>query len=40
MMEGLREMGLDEFNFINPEREFAFHKDGVRYKVILSCPRK
>ena len=40
MMDGLRELGLDEFNIINPEREFEFHKDGVRYKVILSCPRK
>ena len=40
MMDGLRELGLDEFNIINPEREFEFHKDGVRYKVIMSCPRK
>ena len=40
MMDGLRELGLDEFNIINPEREFEFHKDRVRYKVILSCPRK
>ena len=40
MMDGLRELGLDEINIINPEREFEFHKDGVRYKVILSCPRK
>jgi hypothetical protein len=40
MIDGLRELGLDEFNIINPEREFEFHKDGVRYKVILSCPRK
>jgi hypothetical protein len=40
MMDGLCELGLDEFNIINPEREFEFHKDGVRYKVILSCPRK
>jgi hypothetical protein len=40
MMDGLRELGLAEFNIINPEREFEFHKDGVRYKVILSCPRK
>ncbi len=40
MMGGLTNLGVDDFNIINPEREFEFHKDGVRYKVILSCPRK
>lgn len=40
MMEGLRELGVDEFEVINPEREFIFHKDGTKYKVTLACPRK
>ena len=40
MMDGLRELGVEQFEILNAEREFIFHKDGVRYKVILSCPRK
>ena len=40
MMEGLREVGVEEFEVINPEREFIFHKDGTKYKVTLACPRK
>jgi hypothetical protein len=40
MMDGLRELGVGEFEILNPEREFIFHKDGVKYKVTLACPRK
>lgn len=39
MMDGLRELGVESFEVSNPEREFVFHKDGVKYKVVLSCPR-
>ena len=40
MMSGLRQLGIDSFDIINEEREFAFVKDGTKYKVVLSCPRK
>jgi hypothetical protein len=40
MMDGLRELGVEDFEIINPEREFIFHKDGTKYKVTLACPRK
>ena len=39
MMDGLRELGVEEFEILNAEREFVFHKDGVKYKVTLACPR-
>lgn len=39
MMDGLRELGAGEFEITNAEREFIFHKDGVKYKVTLACPR-
>ena len=39
MMDGLRELGIEEFEITNAEREFIFHKDGVKYKVTLACPR-
>lgn len=40
MMDGLRELGVGEFEILNAEREFIFHKNGVKYKVTLACPRK
>ena len=40
MMGGLRELGVEDFEVINPEREFIFHKNGTKYKVTLACPRK
>ena len=40
MMDGLRELGIEDFEVLNPEREFVFHKGGVKYKVTLACPRK
>ena len=39
MMDGLRALGVGEFEITNPEREFIFHKDGTKYKVTLACPR-
>ena len=39
MMDGLRELGVEDFNVTNPEREFIFIKDGTKYKVTLACPR-
>ena len=39
LMDGLRGLGVGEFDILNPEREFVFHKDGVKYKVTLACPR-
>ena len=40
MMDGLRELGVEDFEILNPEREFIVHKDGTKYKVTLACPRK
>ena len=28
-----------DFEIVNPEREFLFTYDGVKFKVTLSCPR-
>lgn len=39
MMNGLKALGVDEFNITNEEREFLFHHNGVKYKVTLACPR-
>ena len=39
MMEGLAELGVEDFNIINPEREFLFTHNGTKYKVTLACPR-
>ena len=39
MMDGVKDLGATDFNVANPEREFAFLLDGVKYKVVLSCPR-
>jgi hypothetical protein len=40
MMDGLRELGVEEFEILNKEREFVFHHNGTKYKVTLACPRK
>lgn len=40
MMDGLRELGVEDFEILNSEREFIFHKGGTKYKVTLACPRK
>lgn len=39
MMDGLRELGVEEFEVTNAEREFIFHHNGTKYKVTLACPR-
>ena len=39
MMEGLAELGVEDFNIVNPEREFLFTHNGTKYKVTLACPR-
>ena len=39
MMDGLRELGVGDFNISNPEREFTFIHNGTKYKVTLACPR-
>ena len=39
MMDGLRELGVEEFAINNPEREFVFTHNGTKYKVTLACPR-
>ena len=39
MMEGLAELGVEDFNISNPEREFTFIHNGTKYKVTLACPR-
>lgn len=41
MMESLQEaFDIDDFEVINPEREFCFLRDGVKYRVVLQVPRK
>ena len=41
MMEGLKNaLGIEIFDIKNPEREFEFCQNGVKYKVVLSQPRK
>ena len=39
MMDGLKELGVEEFAINNPEREFVFTHNGTKYKVTLACPR-
>ena len=39
MMAGLAELGVDDFNITNAEREFLFTHNGTKYKVTLACPR-
>ena len=40
MMEGLRLVGAERFEVMNPEREFVFYRGETKYKVTLACPRK
>ena len=39
MMDGLRELGVEDFQITNEEREFIFFRNGTKYKVTLACPR-
>lgn len=36
----LEEVGANGMEVTNPERELNFLVDGVKYKIVLSCPRK
>lgn len=36
----LTEHGVENLELINPEREFTFTMDGIKYKIVLSLPRK
>lgn len=36
----LEEVGASGMEVTNPERELNFLVDGVKYKIVLSCPRK
>lgn len=36
----LEEIGANGLEVTNPERELNFLVDGVKYKIVLSCPRK
>lgn len=40
IQNALTELGADSMEVTNPERELNFAVDGVKYKVVLSCPRK
>jgi predicted nuclease of restriction endonuclease-like (RecB) superfamily len=40
IQSALTELGADSMEVTNPERELNFEVDGVKYKVVLSCPRK
>jgi flagellar capping protein FliD len=40
IQNALTEVGADGMEVTNPERELNFTVDGVKYKVVLSCPRK
>mgnify|MGYP003485247824 CR=1 FL=1 len=35
----LEQMGATEITIANPEREFTFQIEGVKYKFVLSVPR-
>ena len=39
MMDGLKELRVEDFTINNPEREFVFTHNGTKYKVTLACPR-
>lgn len=40
MMESLQEaFDIDNFEIVNPEREFLFFRDNVKYRVVLQLPR-
>lgn len=38
--EALEKFGCEELEVTNVEREIVFHSDGVKYKIVLSAPRK
>jgi hypothetical protein len=40
LTKALSDYGVDSLEVTNPEREFGFSLDGVKYKIVMSCPRK
>lgn len=40
LTNALTENGAENLDVTNPEREFTFTQDGVKYKIVLSMPRK
>ena len=40
IQNALTEVGADNMEVVNAERELTFTVDNVKYKVVLSCPRK
>ena len=40
LVDGARDCSTaDKFEIVNPEREFLFTYNGIKYKVVLSAPR-
>ena len=40
IQKAMENVGASEMEVTNPEREMTFCVEGVKYKVVLSCPRK
>lgn len=40
LQKAVEEIGADNVEVQNVEREFTFSVDGTKYKIVLSCPRK
>ena len=40
LQKALAEAGCEIGHTANPEREFEFTKDGTKYKIVMSVPRK
>jgi ribosomal protein S12 methylthiotransferase accessory factor YcaO len=40
LQKAVEEVGAESVEVLNPEREMNFIVDGVKYKIVLSCPRK
>ena len=40
LRETVEKMGATDIDVTNPERELTFAVDGIKYKIVLSCPRK
>ena len=39
LQTSLQEVGVNDVEVTNPEREMVFHFNGVKYKIVLSAPR-
>lgn len=39
LQASLQEVGVNDVEVTNPEREMIFHFNGVKYKIVLSAPR-